>query len=64
MYSRWKDAEAAVKSYYRVELDGMPMKVEIVGGNLAVPSFVHLPTDVHKTPNAAPRRLAVCLSIL
>ncbi|CAL5422549.1 unnamed protein product [Camellia sinensis] len=38
VFSRRKDAEAAVKRYNNVQLDGKPMKVEIVGTNIATPA--------------------------
>ncbi|WOG96663.1 hypothetical protein DCAR_0415999 [Daucus carota subsp. sativus] len=31
IYSNWKDAEAAVKRYNNIQLDGKPMEVKIVG---------------------------------
>ncbi|KAK1403586.1 THO complex subunit 4 [Heracleum sosnowskyi] len=31
VYSQWKDAEAAVKRYNSIQLDGKPMEVKIVG---------------------------------
>ncbi|KAL8133365.1 hypothetical protein AgCh_008726 [Apium graveolens] len=31
VYSQWKDAEAAVKRYNNIQLDGKPMEVKIVG---------------------------------
>ncbi|KAK9075809.1 hypothetical protein SSX86_004138 [Deinandra increscens subsp. villosa] len=37
MFSRQQDALAAVKRYNNVQLDGKPMKVEIVGINLVAP---------------------------
>ncbi|KAF8102399.1 hypothetical protein N665_0198s0103 [Sinapis alba] len=38
VYSRRGDAIAAVKKYNDVQLDGKPMKIEIVGNNLQAPS--------------------------
>jgi len=40
--------ETAVKQYNNVKLDGEPLKLEIVGTNLAIPD-----------PNPQPRNLAV-----
>ncbi|KAH7430892.1 hypothetical protein KP509_08G019200 [Ceratopteris richardii] len=37
VYSRRADAVAASKRYNNVQLDGKPMKIEIVGTNLAMP---------------------------
>lgn len=52
--SHGKDTEAAIRHKNRVELDGEPMKVEIVGWNAAAPSIFYLPTNVQKTQNNAP----------
>ncbi|XAR68966.1 hypothetical protein NMG60_11000392 [Bertholletia excelsa] len=38
VFSRRRDAEAAVKRYNNVQLDGKPMKIEIVGTNIATPA--------------------------
>ncbi|KAI5083955.1 hypothetical protein GOP47_0000124 [Adiantum capillus-veneris] len=38
VYSRRADAVAASKRYNNVQLDGKPMKIEIVGTNLAIPA--------------------------
>uniref|UniRef100_A0A7N0ZTP9 RRM domain-containing protein n=1 Tax=Kalanchoe fedtschenkoi TaxID=63787 RepID=A0A7N0ZTP9_KALFE len=40
VYSRRADAVAAVKRYNNVQLDGKPMKIEIVGVNVAAPAPV------------------------
>ncbi|XP_020584519.1 THO complex subunit 4D-like isoform X2 [Phalaenopsis equestris] len=37
VYARRSDAIAAVKRYNNVQLDGKPMKIEIVGNNLGLP---------------------------
>lgn len=50
VFSRRGDALAAVKRYNNVELDGKPMKIEIVGTNIAAPGA--FPPAV----NGAPRR--------
>lgn len=38
LYSRRTDALAAVKRYNNVQLDGKPMKIELIGTNLMVPA--------------------------
>ncbi|KAL9687942.1 hypothetical protein QQ045_032353 [Rhodiola kirilowii] len=38
VYSRRSDAAAAVKRYNNVQLDGKPMKIEIVGTNMSTPA--------------------------
>ncbi|CAI9108049.1 OLC1v1007564C3 [Oldenlandia corymbosa var. corymbosa] len=38
VYSRRQDALAAVKKYNNVQLDGKPMKIEIVGTNIETPA--------------------------
>ncbi|XP_022148377.1 THO complex subunit 4A-like [Momordica charantia] len=40
VFSRRVDAVAAVKKYNNVQLDGKPMKIEIVGTNIATPAAV------------------------
>jgi THO complex subunit 4 len=37
VFSRRSDALAAVKRYNNVELDGKPMKIEIIGTNIEAP---------------------------
>ncbi|XP_028550669.1 THO complex subunit 4C isoform X2 [Dendrobium catenatum] len=37
VYARRSDAIAAVKRYNNVQLDGKPMKIEIIGNNLGLP---------------------------
>ncbi|KAG5550164.1 hypothetical protein RHGRI_015202 [Rhododendron griersonianum] len=70
VFSRRKDAEAAVKRYNNVQLDGKPMKIEIVGTNIATPGILPTPTvgmfgDQNGAPrmfgdqNGAPRRFAL-----
>lgn len=39
VYSRRSDAVAAVKRYNNVQLDGKPMKIEIVGTNIVTPAL-------------------------
>nr|POE81467.1 tho complex subunit 4a [Quercus suber] len=38
VFSRLGDAVVAVKKYNNVQLDGKPMKIEIVGVNIATPT--------------------------
>ncbi|XP_010558316.1 PREDICTED: THO complex subunit 4B-like [Tarenaya hassleriana] len=45
VFSRRVDAMAAVKRYNNVQLDGKPMKIEIVGTNLSVPAPPPLPSN-------------------
>jgi len=52
VFARRADAETAVKRYNNVQLDGKPLKLEIVGTNLTVPA-----------PNPQPRNWAVGNSI-
>lgn len=37
MFTRRSDAVAAVKRYNNVQLDGKPMKVEVIGTNAGAP---------------------------
>ncbi|CAK9188173.1 unnamed protein product [Ilex paraguariensis] len=57
VFSRRKDAEAAVKRYNNVQLDGKPMKIEILGTNIATAAAAVPPaTNVMKeSHNGAPR---------
>ncbi|CAL5420110.1 unnamed protein product [Camellia sinensis] len=68
VFSRRKDAEAAVKRYNNVQLDGKPMKVEIVGTNIATPAAPSLLPPLLPPPstnvlygnqNRAPRSTAI-----
>ncbi|KAL9235289.1 hypothetical protein vseg_010061 [Gypsophila vaccaria] len=43
VFSRRNDAMAAVKRYNNVDLDGKPMRIEIVGSNLATAGVLPLP---------------------
>ncbi|KAH7553672.1 hypothetical protein ACOSP7_029521 [Xanthoceras sorbifolium] len=45
VYTRQADALAAVKRYNNVQLDGKPMKIEIVGTNIATPGSAPPSTD-------------------
>ncbi|CAA0836418.1 THO complex subunit 4A [Striga hermonthica] len=45
VFSRRRDAETAIKRYNNVQLDGMPMRIELVGMNMdSRPMF---PPDMH-----------------
>ncbi|KAG5566883.1 hypothetical protein RHGRI_002434 [Rhododendron griersonianum] len=39
VFSRQHDAQAAVKRYNNVQLDGKPMKIEVVGTNIGAPAM-------------------------
>lgn len=39
VFSRRQDAQAAVKRYNNVQLDGKPMKIEVVGTNIGAPAM-------------------------
>ncbi|KAL6987560.1 hypothetical protein U1Q18_013306 [Sarracenia purpurea var. burkii] len=56
VFSRRKDAEAAVKRYHNVQLDGKPMKIEIIGTNIATPAALPPSTNgMFGDQNGAPR---------
>uniref|UniRef100_A0A5B7APA5 Putative THO complex subunit 4A-like isoform X1 n=1 Tax=Davidia involucrata TaxID=16924 RepID=A0A5B7APA5_DAVIN len=56
VFSRRKDAEAAVKRYNNVQLDGKILKIEIVGTNIATPAAVPPATNgMYGRQNGAPR---------
>ncbi|KAF9596344.1 hypothetical protein IFM89_008870 [Coptis chinensis] len=56
VFSRRSDAAAAVKRYNNVQLDGKPMKIEIVGTNIVTPGALPIaPNGVFGNPNFAPR---------
>ncbi|KAE9447912.1 hypothetical protein C3L33_20188, partial [Rhododendron williamsianum] len=58
VFSRRKDAEAAVKRYNNVQLDGKPTMIEIVGTNIATPATLPPPTiGMFGDQNGAPRRI-------
>ncbi|XP_030537448.1 THO complex subunit 4A [Rhodamnia argentea] len=46
VFSRRTDALAAVKRYNNVQLDGKPMKIEIVGTNIATPAAATVVSNV------------------
>ncbi|XP_077214401.1 THO complex subunit 4A-like [Tasmannia lanceolata] len=56
VFSRRPDAMAAVKRYNNVQLDGKPMKIEIVGTNVVTPAAVPQVTNgIFGSPNGIPR---------
>lgn len=54
VFSRRADAVAAVKKYNNVQLDGKPMKIEIVGTNISTPAVV--PLAANGVPRIGQRR--------
>ncbi|XP_008776568.1 THO complex subunit 4A-like [Phoenix dactylifera] len=61
VFSRRADAVAAIKRYNNVQLDGKPMKIEIVGTNIATPAAVPQITNgafrsLNGPPKSAPGR--------
>ncbi|RWR86043.1 THO complex subunit 4A-like protein isoform X2 [Cinnamomum micranthum f. kanehirae] len=58
VFSRRTDAAAAFKRYNNVQLDGKPMKIEIVGTNIVTPaSMPQVSNGAFGNPSAVPRRL-------
>ncbi|GAV57894.1 RRM_1 domain-containing protein/FoP_duplication domain-containing protein [Cephalotus follicularis] len=55
VYSRRADAVAAVKRYNNVQLDGKPMKIEIVGMNLVNPAVLTIANGNFAKSNVVPR---------
>ncbi|KAF8402863.1 hypothetical protein HHK36_010955 [Tetracentron sinense] len=56
VFTRRADAVAAVKRYNNVQLDGKPMKIEIVGTNITTPAAVLPATNgILGNPNGVPR---------
>uniref|UniRef100_A0A2P2J9H3 RNA and export factor-binding protein 2 n=1 Tax=Rhizophora mucronata TaxID=61149 RepID=A0A2P2J9H3_RHIMU len=56
VFSRRADALAAVKRYNNVQLDGKPMKIEIVGTNIATPAAATPAVNIaFGNPNGVPR---------
>ncbi|PIA39014.1 hypothetical protein AQUCO_02700296v1 [Aquilegia coerulea] len=56
VFSRRSDAAAAVKRYNNVQLDGKPMKIEIVGTNIVTPAVIPIATNgIFANPNGVPR---------
>ncbi|KAK8544981.1 hypothetical protein V6N13_066290 [Hibiscus sabdariffa] len=56
VFTRKADALAAVKRYNNVQLDGKPMKIEIVGTNIAIPPAPSAATNgVFRSSNGPPK---------
>ncbi|KAK4492043.1 hypothetical protein RD792_002833 [Penstemon davidsonii] len=55
IFSRRQDALAAVKRYNNVQLDGKPMKIELVGTNITTPAAGLPATGAFGDSNLAPR---------
>ncbi|CAJ1955764.1 unnamed protein product [Sphenostylis stenocarpa] len=55
VFSRRADAVAAVKRYHNVQLDGKPMKVEIVGTNIATHAAVPTVNGTFGNSSGPPR---------
>ncbi|KAL4384483.1 hypothetical protein GQ457_15G027840 [Hibiscus cannabinus] len=55
VFSRRTDALAAVKRYNNVQLDGKPMKIEIVGTNVSTPAAPSAANGNFGNTNGAPR---------
>ncbi|KAD5508565.1 hypothetical protein E3N88_16268 [Mikania micrantha] len=53
VFSRRRDAESAIKRYDNVQLDGKPMKIELVGTNIGSDGG---PNATNGNQNSAPRR--------
>ena len=60
VFAQREDAVSAVKRYNNVQLDGKPLKIEIVGTNIATrPAVLPSTNGMYRNQNiAAPRRLA------
>lgn len=59
MFSRRRDAEVAIKKYDNVQLDGKPMKIELVGtnmGNDGGGGALNAANVMYGSQNGAPRR--------
>ncbi|XP_052185798.1 THO complex subunit 4A-like isoform X2 [Diospyros lotus] len=55
VFSRRQDALSAVKRYNNVQLDGKPMKIEIVGTHIAIPRLPPSANDSFGNVNGFPR---------
>lgn len=55
VFSRQSDALAAIKRYNNVQLDGKPMKLEIVGSNIVTPAVPASTNPSFGNPNGFPR---------
>lgn len=60
VFSRRTDALAAVKRYNNVQLDGKPMKIEIVGTNIATPAAPPANNVSFGNSNGVPRGYVLC----
>lgn len=60
VFTRRADAMAAVERYNNVQLDGKPMKIEIVGANIITPAPVVIPAanGLYGNENFGARRFA------
>ncbi|XP_026411949.1 THO complex subunit 4B-like [Papaver somniferum] len=56
VFAQRSDAAAAVKRYNNVQLDGKPMKIEIVGASIAPPVFPAVNTAIFANPVSFPQR--------
>ncbi|KAK9169899.1 hypothetical protein Syun_002039 [Stephania yunnanensis] len=64
VFSRRMDAVAAVKKYNNVQLDGKPMKIEIVGTNIGGAAAMHpAPNGIFGNPNGVPRGYAIYATV-
>ncbi|CAI9776741.1 unnamed protein product [Fraxinus pennsylvanica] len=59
VFSKRQDALAAVKRYNNVQLDGKPMKIELVVTNINIPAAGLPPTGAFGDSNVAPRRAQI-----
>ncbi|CAA0816856.1 THO complex subunit 4A [Striga hermonthica] len=60
VFSRRQDALAAIKKYNNVQLDGKPMKIELVGTNIPTGGGAAFPTaGAFRDPNAVPPRFVL-----
>lgn len=56
VFSRRQDAQEAVKRYNNVQLDGKPMKIEVVGTNIGAPAMPPFANASFRNSNGVPRR--------
>lgn len=56
VFSRRRDAELAFKKYDNVQLDGMPMKIELIGTNMGNDAAAIPPSANYGNQNGASRR--------
>ncbi|KAI3823403.1 hypothetical protein L1987_04838 [Smallanthus sonchifolius] len=56
VFSRRRDAESAIKRYDSVQLDGKPMKIEMLGTNMGNDGGPNAANVVYGNQNGAPRR--------